>query len=235
MDYGVVYTAVVHEGTLYFGGESFGDVNGVQRYSAAAINANDGTLLDWAPNEVSAPYKALGANATAVYAGGSFYVVGSNDPRGLVALDPLSGDVLSTADQFGVDGVDCLVVDDSMLIAGGSFRTHYASCRRGLAAYRITNDISTGSDATDALHRTHLRPWPDPCATGQALCLMMPSGSVPSTVRIVGVDGRWMKTFQPHTEGPVLRINVDALPPQVYTVQVEDLKGERYTARFVKE
>lgn len=135
---------------LYVGGQFF-SVNGQNRRGAISIDLISGQPTSWNPNlfgELSGPVHVnafvLDEGTNVLYLGGLFSGVGNVEKRGLVGVDPVTGQLvrpnLVALDEWGF--VNALIIDSTTntLYAGGYFDSIGGQLRTKLASI----DLATG-------------------------------------------------------------------------------------------
>ena len=148
-------------------------MNGTTRNYAAACDAVTGALSPWDPD----PYgsfgfmKALDANGNSTFLGGAVdYLDGAfgQDAENVVAVDPGNGLAQGDPEALVIGPtVLCLLANDTMLIAGGSFTTVGNHLRGGLAVYRL-NDLPTITPViAPSQGGENLAVWPSPGRTAR--------------------------------------------------------------------
>jgi len=167
-------------GILYFSG-SFTHVNGVSRPWVAAVNANTGALLPWAP-PVLGRVQAIETGPGKVYLSGGAGVLGGSGSIG--AVDAVTGAVVGPifpivkVNPFVTDLVDVLKRFGNTLYIGGPFDTIATARRHKVAAL----DLTTGA----------LLPW-DP---GIAAPSFRPL-EIEASASAVYIGGYRVKPFSP--------------------------------------
>ena len=133
---GRVNTIAVSGDKIYIGG-SFTEVitqdgDAVARSRLAAINADTGKLMDWAP-QVNRPVSALAVKGARVYAGGVFTRAGGERHNYVALIDAATG-VVDHSFDAGTDlPVRALAASDGRLYLGGEFGTVNGEVRSRLA------------------------------------------------------------------------------------------------------
>ena len=142
-------------GTIFVGG-TFGSVNGIVRRGLAALDANTGNLLPWAPSVVTpGQVDALAYVNGAVYAGGNF--VGLSD--GLTVSPSYLGKVAATSGAIDPDWAPASNerVRAVNVAVDGSARLFIAGDFTSVSAKSSTNKIAAvslgGSGLVDATFR----------------------------------------------------------------------------------
>ena len=135
---GIVYTLLLSNGVVYFGG-GFTLVGGVTRNDIAAVDATSGSLTPWDP-ESDGLVVSLALGAGTIYAGGDFARIGGQARSRIAELNLATGLAL-TWNPGASDEVDALLLSGGTLYAGGRFDTLGAAVRHKLAAV----DATTGS------------------------------------------------------------------------------------------
>jgi hypothetical protein len=143
---GSVDAVTISGGNVYLGG-AFTHVNGTTRHRIAAVGPAASTapaLLAFDPN-AGQPVLALAHDATSVYAGGQFAVIGGTTRLNAAQLSPTTG---LTSWNPAADGpVDAIAVNASGVWLGGSF-AHVGGATRGdLALVDSTSGAALGSDS----------------------------------------------------------------------------------------
>ena len=137
---GVLSLAVTDQ-TLYVGG-SFATLAGRPRANAGAVNAVDGTPLDWAPDPDDTVYTLLATCGT-VYAGGAFSSAGGQPRSRIAALHPATGQADDWNPSANGGAVYSLARDLDVVYAGGSFSTIGGTERKRLAALDAQSGLAT--------------------------------------------------------------------------------------------
>jgi len=150
---GQVRALKVRDAVVYVGGD-FTFINNVPRNALAAINIEDGTVLEkWDPNVSSGNKQvhALAVNGSTVYVGGNFTTVGGQPHKSLVAINAVSGMPIATwtPDVVTSDGttqgtVRSLELDGSTVYLGGEFNGVDGATRTNVAAVRAADGFPTG-------------------------------------------------------------------------------------------
>jgi hypothetical protein len=168
IDFGAVNCFVERNGIMYFGG-AFTQVNGLTRNRVAAVDAATGALTTWQATPPTGSFEvyALAANAQSIFVGGVLYDIFGTEDVGVIPVNPTTGALQTTEDEFGQYGVNALLVNNEALYVGSSNYTVFLAPRRGLAAYGI-GDIATGvtEQAGIADEDNGLSLWPVPYTTG---------------------------------------------------------------------
>ncbi len=154
---GPVTALLLHDQTLYVGGNFFG-LNGEERWRLAAVDRTTGILMPWNPKLGSANLvNALWLSNGGVYVGGVFEWVNAvvipgtglrgEGRRNLAAVDATTG-VATPWNPNVFDGeVMALAVADSIVYAGGSFDqvglVGQDTIRLNLAAFDAGSGVST--------------------------------------------------------------------------------------------
>lgn len=124
-----VWALAVCESTIYLGGQ-FAGVGGQARTALAAVDADTGGVMPWAPSPAHAypypyPYvRSLAVWRETVYVGGNFEMIGGAQRISLAAIDAASGAATSWDPRPDVNhDVMALAVSDGVVYAGGTFPT----------------------------------------------------------------------------------------------------------------
>src|SRR5262249_3367882 len=139
-----VYTLVVGDKAVYAGG-GFTSIGGLPRVHVAALDPTTGVPTPWNPGIVQDDYSSvlsLVLDATVVFVGGSFELVGSQLRHNLAAIDARTGTVLPwnpnpDADVYG------LAYGAGVLYAGGWFTSIGGQSRRSIAALDPLTGVAT--------------------------------------------------------------------------------------------
>jgi hypothetical protein len=121
--------------TLYFGGR-FTTVDGVTRTDVAAVNAQTGALLPWAPKlpATSTVFAVTAISSGTVYLGGQFSTV-NGSPRGNAASVSASAKVLPWNPTFnGPVHTIMLSPDGTEVVVGGNYGTADGVTHRSIIA-----------------------------------------------------------------------------------------------------
>jgi hypothetical protein len=140
---GDVRTLVIHDGTLYVGGQ-FGHVAGQWRVSLCSFDLASGELTSWDPGFVGPWYylryvAAIVIHGDAVYVGGAFSSIGGAPRTCLAAVDAHSGRPLAW-NPISEGEVECLAERGRVLYVGGYFGSIGGRNQRCLASF----DMPTG-------------------------------------------------------------------------------------------
>jgi Domain of unknown function (DUF5122) beta-propeller len=126
---GTVRKITIVGNTAYLGGDftamtPSGGGSSVTRNHAAAVNMTTGALLPWNPN-VNGSVRALLANGTNIYVGGSFTSVGGSTHKNLAEVNGTTGAVVSAFTNSSKPNkmVRALVMANGNLYVGGAFTT----------------------------------------------------------------------------------------------------------------
>jgi hypothetical protein len=128
---GPVTALLLHDQTLYVGGNFFG-LNGEERWRLAAVDRTTGLLMPWNPKLGTANLvNALASSNGVVYVGGVFELVNAvvipgtglrgEGRRNLAAVDATTGVATPWNPNVFEGEVMALAVADSIVYAGGSF------------------------------------------------------------------------------------------------------------------
>ncbi|MEO6036487.1 MAG: hypothetical protein ABIQ35_14640, partial [Verrucomicrobiota bacterium] len=126
----------VANGRVLIGGDFF-SFGGVARQRAAALSLITGAALPWAP-KFSAPVLTMAYGTNRIYVGGSFTNVNTtNFAQGLVAVDPIVGD-LTPFNFLGTNvsqntSIRSLIISSNTLYVGGDFTIVGSQPRRFVA------------------------------------------------------------------------------------------------------
>lgn len=136
-----ILTLLLHQGTLYVGGE-FRHIGGTAQPFAAALDPQSGALLPWDPRPDSLVSAFAGLGDT-IFIGGQFGSIGDEVPgQGgllhpyLAAVDAHSGEALEWGPVIEGD-IRSLSIHQDQLILGGNFRRVDGESRNGLAAFDL--------------------------------------------------------------------------------------------------
>lgn len=123
------------EDILYIQGE-FSEVDGVERYTIAALNAATSALLPWNPQADDNVYH-LAIHGSTLYVGGTFETIGGEPRLGLAAFNATTGTLLGwTAASFS-GAVQDMAFSDSLMYISGSFTQVGGQQRRRIAALEL--------------------------------------------------------------------------------------------------
>jgi len=142
--------AIARDGsTVYIGGK-IQEVNGEVRKGIAAVSAETGELLSWAPeiydNAFNTDYVyALAVVGEHVYVGGKFGLIDGESRENLATFNTVGsgageGELTEWQPEPNSQGVRSLAVSGSLLYAGGQFNEVGGEPRKYVAAF----DLSTG-------------------------------------------------------------------------------------------
>ncbi|HRH69184.1 MAG TPA: hypothetical protein PLB89_06745 [Flavobacteriales bacterium] len=182
-----------HEGTMYFVGGFF-EVNGTDRYHAAAVNAATGTLVPWDLDAIGSgnDFNVVVVNASSVFVGGTIDNLAGSYTGSVAPVDHLTGAVQIEEDEFSQSDVRAIALVGSSIYVGGGNRNVFGSPRRGLAGYTI-NDLTTEVQAgpTSGYGNAELRLWPSPYAGGALqIAWSADQGPAPPTAELLDARGR---------------------------------------------
>jgi uncharacterized repeat protein (TIGR01451 family) len=86
-----------------------------------------------------------------------------------------------------------------------------------------------------AQHSTPVKLQVFPVPVRERLMVALPPNFNARSARIIGADGRTLRSEKATATSGVLTMNVEGLAPQVCVLMIEDDDGQRMSARFVKE
>jgi hypothetical protein len=226
-----VRALAVSDTALYAGGD-FTFLNGTDRSSLAAINA-DGSLLPWNPG-ADGPINALvfhnnRFHGPLVYVGGSFTSISGRPKSNLVALNALSGQVLESSFVGIANGpVNALAVLESSeaLYVGGNFTSIAGSPVSNLAKLFLfngtanldfkpqpTGPVSTLIATTDTVHFT------DVIYAGGSFTSIRKHDSTPTRVNLAKISadsGTALDEFVVNPNGAVTTLALSRDPHAIY-------------------
>jgi hypothetical protein len=130
--------ALARSGPVVYAGGTFSRIDGTERQRLAALDAFTGHLTAFDASidaqSLGGAVRALAVTDSALYVGGHFAGLGSEQRFGLAAVDPGSGQALGWDPR--PDGrIDALAVGDDGVVAGGTFSGLGATAQRGLATF----------------------------------------------------------------------------------------------------
>lgn len=120
--YDEIYSLYYYNNIVYVGG-NFSSILGSTRTYVAAINASNGTLNAWEPQNIAMyPYCFLASGST-IYIGGQGYVYRFSQPvlSNIGAFDISTGALQTTFDCRANNRVRTMLLDGGQLILGGDF------------------------------------------------------------------------------------------------------------------
>jgi hypothetical protein len=147
---GTISALAITGHTLYIGGR-FATLGTSPRDNLAAVNAQTGAALAWAP-VTSGPVRSLAVSGSSVFVGGSFASVGGQAASNLAVLDPATG-VLSPWGS-GTNGIVyalAIAPDGQSVFAGGQFTQAGGQPRVDLAELDATGAATPWSANTDGI------------------------------------------------------------------------------------
>jgi hypothetical protein len=133
--------------TLYLGG-SFEQINGVPRHALAAVDAETGVLLDWAPrprggfHSVGGYVNAMAPRGDTLFIAGEYDTIGGAPRRDLSAIDATTGLAYPWDTEPGFPNYRstfpsyrAIVAGDEGVFVGGWFGDYHTGPRVGLEAF----------------------------------------------------------------------------------------------------
>ncbi|HRH71157.1 MAG TPA: hypothetical protein PLB89_16765 [Flavobacteriales bacterium] len=192
-----IYDMQVRDGILYFVG-NFTEVNDAARLNCAAVEFPSGELTSWDPGPfgISPTVVTLGSNSSGIYLGGNFTAINGIDGTyagNLASVDAVTGACTSEEYEFQLQDVRQILVNDTMLIAGGDFMDAHDTPISGLVIYRLQEDITTTlPQAVAPRPNEELELWPNPLTNGP-LRFTVHGMDLPANSEVAFVDaaGRW--------------------------------------------
>jgi len=152
---GPVYATAIVGNTVYAGG-NFTQVRGpggtpvANRRNLAAFDRTTGAVRTGFVADTDAPVRALTANGTHLYVGGTFSTIGGTARGRLGAVDPTTGAVIPAFVANADSNIYALARRGARLFVGGSFRTIGGTARGRLAAVDTTSGAPDASFRPDA-------------------------------------------------------------------------------------
>jgi len=144
-----IRTLATSDSTVYIGG-SFIAVDGTPRTNLAALDADNGSVLPWAP-EPNGMVLAILPVPGKVYLGGLFQTVGNLGRDKLAAVDPVTGIPDDWTPSAGINGpVLSIAKLNNTIHVGGNFTTLNEPVRRHLMAFdALSGDLDDWSPDPD--------------------------------------------------------------------------------------
>jgi outer membrane protein assembly factor BamB len=134
-DYGEPVGAMAAKGSRVYLAGDFRSIDGINRRTLAAVDAESGEVLEWDPR----PNGEEGAVALAIsdgtlYVGGDFTEIAGTRRFGAAAFDVESGELLDWAPNLRGGIPYAIATDESAVFFGGDFKSVGGQPRAGLAA-----------------------------------------------------------------------------------------------------
>lgn len=143
------------DGTRVYAVGDFTNVNGVNKYRAAALNASTGALITSFSPGFNSRVKTVVATNDTVYFGGTFTNVSGSTRTRLAAVRASNGAVLdwnaSAAGGGNQVAALALTPDQSKLVVGGSFTTLNGATKYGLGAVDPVTGATVAWDASNLI------------------------------------------------------------------------------------
>lgn len=237
--------AIETSGDTIFIGGAFGEINGLQRYSLAAVlESNSMVLPNWICNDPSgSPILDLELQGGVLYVANPEELNGQ-EVDGLGVVNASTGAVLSNWNPLvaGATGlgaldmsIDNIIRTGDLLIALGQFASVQGSSRERIAVWSglgAFEDISTGlASPNSELSPVRLTPNP----TKSIITVFLPENLKVRELSVLDATGRVVLVQTTTTSSAPVSIDLSKHEAGLYFVQVTFVDGTRAVERVVKE
>lgn len=153
MGSGVFKTMAARGNELYVGG-AFASVGGLTRANLMSVDANSGSISNWAPAVLpattSGPVNIIVVKGNTIYVGGAFTSIDANTRTRLASFDGSNSNLLTSwMPNLSSGTASSLLVDDESIYVGGSFTSIAGQTRQSVARFVLsTGAISTAFNAS---------------------------------------------------------------------------------------